>query len=104
MTATTFEIPLQSVPQVFSVTLAGVTYQVTLLWRDPNGWVIDIADVSGTLILAGIPLVTGADLLEQFGYLNLGGKLFCSTDHDQDAPPGFDNLGSTAHLYFTTDG
>jgi len=102
-----FEIPLTASPQTFSIPLAGVVYTMTLIFRqtpDGNGgWVLDIADSANNPIVAGIPLVTGADLLGQYGYLNLGGKLLVTTDGDQFAPPTFDNLGSTSHLYFATE-
>jgi hypothetical protein len=45
-------------------------------------------------------LVTGADLLEQFGYLDLGGAFIVQTDHDIDAVPTFANLGTAGRLYF----
>lgn len=98
---TPYEIPLSSTPQTFKITLAGVQYQMTVKWNWVNAsWVLDIADSSGTMIIAGIPLVTGADLLEQYGYLNFGGRMICQTDNDPDAVPTYDNLGTTGHVYF----
>lgn len=99
------EIPLLPTPQKFSIVLNNTTYQATVLWRaaDMGGWVLDLAtgDV-GAPIVSGIPLVTGVNLLEQYEYLGIGGSLIVQTDHDVDAVPTFDNLGSTAHLYFVT--
>lgn len=98
------EIPLVAAPQRFFITLANVTYQMTMLWRDTDmgGWVLDIASSDGTPIISGLPLVTGADLLEELGYLGIGGQLIVQTDHDVDAVPTFQNLGDTGHLYFVT--
>lgn len=98
----TYEVPLTAASQTFRISLAGVTYQLTVIWRDAAnaGWVLDIADDNGAAIVQGIPLVTGADLLEQYAYLNFGGQLQVQTDHDVDAVPLFDNLGSSSHLYF----
>ncbi len=101
--STPFEIPTQPTPQRFTITLAGVDYRITQRWNTFSScWVIDIADAGDTPIVSGIPLVTGADLLESFAYLDIGGQLIVQTDHDTDAVPTFDNLGSTGHLYFVT--
>ena len=101
MTTTAYEIPLQATPQTLAITLAGVQYKLTVRWNNINqSWVIDVADSNGNKILSGIPMVTGADLLEQFGYLDFGGELIVQTDNDPDAVPMFTNLGDTGHLYF----
>jgi len=100
--ATTYEIPLSPSPQRFSIQLSGVTYFLTLTYRDAimGGWIIDIADVDEVPIASGIPLTTSRDLLEPFGYLGIGGELWVATDADQYATPTFDNLGEASHLYF----
>jgi hypothetical protein len=98
-----FEIPLSPKPQTFSIALAGVTYQITVKWNwVASCWVIDVADASGNPLVGGLPLVTGVDILGQYAYLGFGGKLIVQTDHDPDAVPTFDNIGSTGHLYFIT--
>ena len=98
-----YEIPLTADPQHFSIVLGGISYRITLLWRDPApGWVIDIADSAGAPLVQGVPLVTGANLLEQYGHLGFKGGLHVQTDNDADAAPTLDNLGTTSHLYFAT--
>ena len=98
-----YEIPLIPQSQAFNIALAGVTYKLVVLWSAQNSvWLLNIADKNGLEILSGIPLVTGCDLLDPYGYLNFGGTLIASTDGDQDLVPAYSNLGSTAHLYFTT--
>jgi hypothetical protein len=83
------------------VSLAGIQYQLTVRWNDVNeSWIIDIADNNGNPILSGVPMVTGADLLEQFAYLGIGGMLLAQTSSDTDAVPTFTNLGSDGNLYF----
>lgn len=98
----TWEIPLSPEPQRLAITLAGVAYVLTVRWRDADqgGWVLDIADGQSVPILAGVPLVTGADLLAQYAHLGFAGELIVQTDHDLDAVPTFENLGDTSHLYF----
>lgn len=66
------EIPLSPDNQQFTTAINGVNYSILTLWRDDAGWIIDLLDSSGKAIVTGIPLVTGANLLAQFAYLNLG--------------------------------
>lgn len=97
------EIPLGPSPRKLQITLASVSYQLVTRWCDPiSTWVLNILDANGNDILDGIPLVTGLDLLDQFGYLLFGGELIAQTDNAKDSPPTLANLGSTGHLYFAT--
>lgn len=97
----TFEIPLSPTPQTFEVAILGVTYSVALNYcnTDLGGWMLDLSASDGTAILTAIPLVTGHDLLEQYGYLGLGFGLWVATDADPDALPTFDSLGVSSRLY-----
>ena len=98
----TFEIPLTAQPQSFNVTLVGIEYQFSLSWRDAaGGWFLDIADQAGNALLSGIPLVTGVNLLAQYGYMGFGFELWVQTDA-ADAPPTYTNLGTESHLYCVT--
>ncbi len=97
------EIPLTAESQTFGIPLAGTTYRLTVVWRDPApGWVLDIADASGAPLVQGIPLVTGADLLEQYRYAGFGCALYVQTDSNPDAVPTISNLGDASHLYLVT--
>ncbi|MBC7074657.1 MAG: hypothetical protein H5T98_01015 [Syntrophomonadaceae bacterium] len=99
---TTYLIPTQPNSQYFRVSLNGSVYQLKIIWRTDT-WYMDINDSAGNSVLAGIPLITGASLLEQFAYLMLGGDLLVkSSGVDSDAMPTYDNLGSTANLYWVT--
>lgn len=91
-------------PQRLSIALAGVTYQLTFKYLDcdQGGWVVDIAGADNTPLLNGVPLVTGADLLAQYGYLGIGGQLRVQTSSDPDAVPTFENLGDDGQIYFVT--
>lgn len=98
----TYEIPMSARPQSFQIQLAGVAYQLTLIYRDADqaGWTLDIADSTGVPMIAGIPLVTGADLLAQYTHLGIGGMLAVATDGDMYAVPTFNNIGTLSHIYF----
>lgn len=101
MTWTPYEIPLQATPQLLSVTLAGVSYQLTVRWNAyANTWVLDIADQNGAGLAQGLPMLTGQDLLAQYAYLGIGGKLVVQTDQTPYALPTAGNLGTDSHLYF----
>lgn len=100
-----FTIPLQvGTPQTFSISLGGITYQLTFLYRNDTsglgGWTVDIADSSGNPIAQSIPLVTGADLLAQYKHLGFTGSLVVQTTSDPDAVPTFDNLGDDGQVYW----
>lgn len=98
-----YEIPLTPENQSFTVSLAGVTYGMTLRWNDQAAaWVLDIYDSLGNLLIGAIALITGADLLAPYTYLNFGGTLTVASDNNADAVPTQTNLGSMSHLYFTT--
>lgn len=97
------EVPLISTPQQFSVFLNGVSYDLTLKWNEfGQRWVMDIALTSGGMLVSGIPLVVGQDLIEQFTYFEIGGMLVVQSDYDVLAAPTFDNLGTLSHMYFVT--
>ncbi|RQZ76387.1 hypothetical protein DF052_00060 [Burkholderia glumae] len=102
--ATIYEIPLSSDGQVFKISLGGTSYQLTVQWRSViSMWLLDIADASGNAMLSGIPLVTGVDLLEQFGYMGLGGALRVQGADDPDNLPTYDDLGTSSALYWVTE-
>lgn len=101
---TPYEVPLSPEPQTFIIALAGVNYRLTTSWCGPAGhWILDIAQTGGEPIVAGIPLVTGVDLLKQYEYLGLGGKLFVQSAGDATAIPNFEGLGVASKLYFVTE-
>lgn len=98
---TVYEIPLVAAPQRRTVSLGGVTYGLVVAWNAATGgYVLDINDSNGAPIVTAIPLVAGVDLLSPYAYLGLGGALYVQTDHDADAAPTYDNLGTTARLYW----
>lgn len=99
-----FEIPLKpSTPQELLVTLGNrIQYRFRLDYRKftETGWILDISDVTGVPLACGIPLVTGANLIEQYPDLTIPGSLYCVTDADFFKPPTFNNLGVSSHLYY----
>lgn len=98
------EIPLvPSTNQRFETTLLGVTYRFRLVWSPPaQVWLMDVSDSNDAGLLAGVPLLTGVDLLAQYVYLGIGGQMYVQTDYDAFAMPTFDDLGVLSHLYFVS--
>ncbi|KAF1003691.1 MAG: hypothetical protein GAK36_00199 [Pseudomonas sp.] len=92
-------------PEPFTITLSGTVYRLSVQWRnaEQGGWVLDIADSTGTAIVSGIPLVTGCNLLVAYAHLGFSGALWVQTTADPDAVPTYDNLGDGSHLYWWTD-
>lgn len=101
----TFKIPLSPKPQRFTITLGGVDYRMTVSYKNvpEGGWVLDVATLEDAPIVSGIPLVTGANLLEQYAHLGIAGRLFVQTATDPDAVPTFANLGTESFLFWVTD-
>lgn len=100
-----YEIPLTPAQnQKISISLSNVVYNMLFKWLDcdQGGWAIDILDVNNNVVIGGIPLVTGIDLLGQYAYLGLGGALIVQSDGNPNAVPTFDNLGAQSHLYYLT--
>jgi len=105
MALNTFKIPLLNVPQDFTITLSNRELRMVSKWNDEGQiWVIDIYDgVTEESIVANIPMITGADLLEQYEYLGLNGRLVVFTDGDELAVPTLENLGVESNLYFQNE-
>lgn len=98
---TAFEIPLSPNPQSFNISLGGTVYNLTVKWNTNSAaWILDIADSNNVLMVGGIPLVPGINLLEQYAYLGFTGQLIMQMDHDVTASPGYNDLGVNAHLYW----
>lgn len=103
---TSFPIPLTGYPEAFSIALNGTNYKLTVQYRDNDlgGWFLDIADSNGAPIVSGIAMITGANLLEQYGYLGIAGGagLYLVNSAGGDAAPTFSNLGTDAQLVMVT--
>jgi hypothetical protein len=97
-----YTIPLVAQNQTLTITLGGVNYSMRVYWCNPSQtWNFDLYDQSGTLILGGVPMVTGCNLLRQFAYLGIGGSLVVlSNGQDPLAAPTLTNLGTDAQLMY----
>lgn len=101
-----FVIPLVNVPQRFTIELSGTEYIITSRWNGAMpAWVLDIADATTEeVLIAGLPLVSGIDLLAQHKHVGIPGRLLTSTcGCPMHMPPTLDNLGQDADLYYMVD-
>jgi predicted Zn-dependent protease with MMP-like domain len=103
--ASFYKVPLQAAPQKFTIVLSGVTYTLTMQYRNTlmGGWILDIGDANNNPILQGIPLVTGVNLLDQYAYLGFVGALWVQTTTDPDEVPTYENLGTDGNVYYVTN-
>lgn len=109
-TPTNFLIQLSGIAETFTIDLAGTTYTLTIYWNDmmaesddgDTGWTMDIGDATGVSLACGLPMITGADLLDGLEYLGINGSLIMYTNGMTYVVPTFDNLGTDCNLYFQT--
>lgn len=96
------EIPLNPYPERFSITLDDKEFTIVTSWCTPAAaWTVTIADTAGP-VLSGVPLIPGVNLLAQYPNLGFKGQLVAQVDHNKDAVPNYQGLGTTSHLYYIT--
>ncbi|MFX5214449.1 hypothetical protein ABTC92_18495, partial [Acinetobacter baumannii] len=88
-----------------AITLGGESYRMRLMFNeaDEGGWTLDIGRSDGTILLAGVPLIPGVDLLAQHAHMGWPGRLVVTSDRNTGEIPTFNGLGMTSHLYFVTN-
>lgn len=91
------------------VTWQGVQYTLNFKWNAASYcWNLDIYDAGGVSpILTGLALVTGTDVLGQFGYLPVGAQAMITVmtvgpGISPDSVPTFDNLGGDGQVFLIT--
>ena len=95
-------LPLTNIPEKFSISLGGINYILVSRWNDADegGWILEFYDQDELPILMNVPLVTGANLLDQYEYLGIPGLLYVITEGDDYAVPTIDNLGTASQVYY----
>ena len=103
MTTTAYEIPLTPEPQTFVVELPTGAVTMTLRYNEwAPCWQLSI-ERDGAMILEGLAVVPGVDILGQHAHLELGGKLEVQKSGDLLADVGYGDLGTAAKLYFLVE-
>lgn len=99
MAETLYKIQLRNVPERFDIDLAGTTFVFETRWNDyAKYWALDIYDADSNPLIMAIPMITGANLIEQ--YPQLDGFLAILTDGDDYAIPTLQSLGVESNLYY----
>ena len=87
----------------FKTTLDGEKYTLSFRFNNRAGrWIMDIKTATGTVIVAGIPLLAGVDFLAQFQTKTdlPQGSLFLVNLTDENTSPGRDDLGVNTLLMY----
>lgn len=105
-------IPLLTAPnQSFSAQLTvdgqPLTLSFLLGWSSmAQYWQLQLSDVNGVVLVASIPLVTGdypaANLLAQYGYLEIGSAYLLNTGNAATDYPNADNLSQFSLVWGDT--
>lgn len=104
-TVTQYLIPTTNIPQYFTWQAPdNTTYTLTVKWNDiMQFWFLDVGDIDNSPIVCGIPMVTGADLLGPYAYLDIGCQFFVYNGTNPDLPPTQNgtnsDLGVDCNLY-----
>ncbi len=95
------QLPLTSdTSQTFTILLGAISYDMAVRWNDRSGtWVLDITDsASQTILVQGIPLVLGTDILSPYGLAM--GYMVVVDQSGQGLDAGVDDLGSRVNVYW----
>lgn len=97
-------LPVTNQPEKFTISLSGTNYILVSRWNaaDEGGWIVDFYDQDNNPLIMNIPLVNGANLLEQYTYTGIPGLLYVSVDGDDYGVPTIDNLGDGSDLLYET--
>lgn len=96
------KIPLTTGAQTFSILLGEKFCTFTLIYRNAkvgSAWYLDIRADNGDLLLQGVPVICGVDLLEQHAYRGLG-KLTAKIGGAVDKTPTYEDMGAELELYW----
>lgn len=100
----TFEFPLSPNAQQMTVPIGDRELTFRFAWSDSpdGGWFVDISTLDGAPLVRGLPLTAGENVLQQFGYLGIGGAIYVQTDADPFVEPTYDNLGLNGRVFLVT--
>lgn len=105
MAVNAFRIPLTNTPQKFAIDLNGRSFIMECKYNPEEiSWNISMWDGDNEqVIFVNLPLVTGVDLLKQYGYLGIDGSFIVYTDGNHDEVPTEENLGAESNLYYVVE-
>lgn len=97
-----YRLPINnSVQQVFDVDLGDKSYTLRFQYNKQAGaWFLDVSEQDGAALVQGLPLVSGANILDQYLYKGFGGVLVLYTDGEPDHMPNLNELGEWTSVYY----
>ena len=93
--ANELKIPLRVNPNYnFSVDLEEHSYKFTIRWNGTGEfWVLNIEGITNNVVVNGIPMVTGPNLLKPFAIKELG-AIYMVDLQSQFSDPNYDDIGT----------
>lgn len=84
------------------IELDGVVFNMAFRYNTREGrWFMDIKDASDVMLVAGIKLILGVQLIERFQDIRLPfGSLFMINEDNSTEEPGRSNLGINALMLY----
>lgn len=96
-----FLIPLSPEQQRIDISLGEQNFTLRFMYNKMmQTWTLDLYDADQNPLVMGTPLVTGYNILEQYLYLGIKGRLVVFTEGDPDKLPTIDSLGVETNLYY----
>jgi hypothetical protein len=100
-TRTIYEVPLGpgATDTVIRIGARYCRFRTQYRVATEGGWLLDLTsqEVDRPFVIRGIPLVSGLDLLWQYGYMNVGFHLLMQCRDGRDAPT-YESLGQEDKL------
>ena len=96
-------LPLTNSPsQTFEVDFESAIYTCRVAWNSrAEWWFIDILDADEVVLINGVPLLLGSNIIEQYN-LGIGGLSVINTEGTEEDATS-ENLGTTVLLIHLTE-
>jgi hypothetical protein len=97
----TLVIPLTNVPiKEFTIDLDGNTYRLDLHWNIVDAaWYMNLSGITNDVLINGIKLVTGPNLLKPYAQIELG-AIYMVDESEQQLDADFDTIGIDVQMYY----
>lgn len=101
------QAPNQTLTVQLTVDAKPLTLNLALSYSAMSGWwQLQVSDAQNNLLIASVPLITGwypaANMLAQYGYLNIGSAYLLNTGNSVSDYPGENDLTSFSLLWSDT--
>ena len=99
------QAPNQTLTVQLTVDGGPLTLNLAFSYSAMSGWwQMQVADAQGNILIASVPLITGyypaANMLAQYGYLQVGSAYLLNTGNSPDDYPGANDLTAFSLLWW----